>query len=218
MRGLGERAMGRGRDRGQRRRGYDDDEPSSDWVQPSQQAFRSTPRQDSALRGPALDATVKWFNAEKGFGFVELADGSGDAFLHAAVLEAAGHGSVDPGAKLSVQVGVGQKGRQITAVLAVDTSSAALERRPMRSSPRPSSSRERHDVSTATTVEGTVKWFKSDKGFGFVVGDDGGKDVFVHISIVERSGLGTLGEGQRVRMKFVKTAKGREAVSLTLLD
>ena len=210
--------MGRGRDRGQRRRGYDDDEPSSDWVQPSQQGFRSTPRQDAAPSGPALDATVKWFNAEKGFGFVELADGSGDAFLHAAVLEASGHDSVAPGAKLSVQVGVGQKGRQITAVLAVDTSAAAPERRPMRSSSRSSPGRERHDASTATTVEGSVKWFKSDKGFGFIVGDDGGKDVFVHITVVERSGLATLGEGQRVSMKVVTTPKGREAVSLTLLD
>ena len=209
--------MGKGRDRGQRRREYDE-EPSSDWVQPSRQSFLSTPRQDAPPSGPAIEATVKWFNAEKGFGFVELADGSGDAFLHAAVLETAGHDSVDPGAKLSVQVGVGQKGRQITAVLAVDASTAAPERRPMRSSPRPSPGRERHDASTATTVEGTVKWFNSDKGFGFVVGDDGGKDVFLHVSVVERSGLATVGEGQRLSMKVVKTAKGREAVSLTLLD
>ena len=126
--------MGRGRDRGQNRRSYDDDQPSVDWGRPSQQSFRRAPREDAAPTGPALDAIVKWFNAEKGFGFVELADGSGDAFLHAAVLEAAGHDSVDPGAKLSVQVGVGQKGRQITAVLAVDASTAAPERRPMRSS------------------------------------------------------------------------------------
>ena len=88
----------------------------------------------------------------------------------------------------------------------------------MRSSPRSSPGRERHDASTATTVEGTVKWFKSDKGFGFVVGDDGGKDVFVHISVVERSGVATLGEGQRVSMKVVTTPKGREAISITLLD
>jgi cold shock protein len=118
---------------------------------------------------------------------------------------------------MSVQVGVGQKGRQVTAVLTVDASSAAPERRPMRPAPRPSFGRERHDPSTAITVEGTVKWFKSEKGFGFVVGDDGGKDVFLHIKVVERSRLGTLGEGQRVSMKVVQTPKGREAISITLL-
>ena len=123
--------MGRGRDRGQNRRGYDDDQPSSIGSGPLSSRCSGTSGR-LGPSGPALDATVKWFNAEKGFGFVELADGSGDAFLHAAVLEAAGHDSVDPGAKLSVQVGVGQKGRQITAVLAVDTSTAAPERRPMR--------------------------------------------------------------------------------------
>jgi CspA family cold shock protein len=165
-----------------------------------------------------MEATVKWFNAEKGFGFVELADGSSDAFLHAAVLEAAGHASVDPGAKVSVQVGVGNKGPQVTAVLSVDASTAPTERRPIQSSLRPPPRRERHDASMATTVEGTVKWFNSDKGFGFVVGDDGGKDVFLHVSVVERSGLATVGEGQRLSMKVVKTAKGREAVSLTLLN
>ncbi|WFT83577.1 MULTISPECIES: cold-shock protein [unclassified Methylobacterium] len=45
---------------------------------------------------------------------------------------------------------------------------------------------------------GTVKWFNGQKGFGFIQPDDGGKDVFVHISAVERSGLQTLSEGQKV--------------------
>ena len=200
--------MGRGRDRGQRRRGYDDDQPSSigSGLLSNHSGAHLGKMHCQAV--PALDATVKWFNAEKGFGFVELADGSGDAFLHAAVLEAAGHDSVDPGAKLSVQVGVGQKGRQITAVLAVDASTAAPERRPMRSSPRPSSGRERHDASTATTVEGTVKWFKSDKGFGFVVGDDGGKDVFVHIRSLSARDWVRSARDSAVSMKVVKTAEG----------
>ena len=56
-----------------------------------------------------------------------------------------------------------------------------------------------------------------DKGFGFVACEDGEKDVFVHVSIVERAGLRTLHEAQRVAMKVVHTQKGREAVSLTLL-
>jgi len=47
---------------------------------------------------------------------------------------------------------------------------------------------------------GTVKWFNATKGFGFIQPDDGGNDVFVHISAVERAGLGTLREGQKVRL------------------
>jgi len=67
-------------------------------------------------------------------------------------------------------------------------------------------------------VEGTVKWFRADKGFGFVVCEDGDKDVFLHISVVERAGLSGVEEGQRLAMKVVKTQKGREAISLTLID
>jgi CspA family cold shock protein len=167
-----------------------------------------------------VDAVVKWFAPDKGFGFVELADGSGDAFLHVAVLQAAGHDAVDPETKLSVQVGQGQKGRQVTAVLSVEASAGGAPRPSARPSPRPPSGdrRERPDPATAVDIEGTVKWFNPDKGFGFVVGDDGGKDVFLHISIVERAGLRGLDEGQRLAMKVVKTQKGREATAISLLS
>ena len=50
---------------------------------------------------------------------------------------------------------------------------------------------------------GTVKWFNATKGFGFIQPDNGGKDAFVHISAVERAGLGTLGEGQKVEFELV---------------
>ena len=50
---------------------------------------------------------------------------------------------------------------------------------------------------------GTVKWFNATKGFGFIQPDDGGNDVFVHISAVERAGLGTLREGQKIRYEIV---------------
>ena len=101
----------KGRDRSQRRRGFDDTEDSDFLAYDgrSRQPSRTGARESAVPSGPAIDAIVKWFNSEKGFGFVELADGSGDAFLHAAVLEAAGHAMVDPGSKLSVQVGVGQR-------------------------------------------------------------------------------------------------------------
>jgi CspA family cold shock protein len=50
---------------------------------------------------------------------------------------------------------------------------------------------------------GTVKWFNSQKGFGFIQPDDGGKDVFVHISAVERAGLSSLHEGQKLKFDVV---------------
>jgi cold shock protein len=55
--------------------------------------------------------------------------------------------------------------------------------------------------------KGTVKWFNNQKGFGFIQPDDGSKDVFVHISAVERAGLSTLNEGQKVAFDVVANRK-----------
>ncbi len=72
------------------------------------------------------------------------------------------------------------------------------------------------DPSTAVSVAGKVKWFDDAKGFGFVASDDGGKDVFVHISILGPAGVTHLAEGQSVNMRVVETPKGREAVSASI--
>jgi cold shock protein len=56
---------------------------------------------------------------------------------------------------------------------------------------------------------GTVKWFNPTKGFGFIQPDDGSKDVFVHISAVERAGLGTLKEGQKVQFELSRGKDGK---------
>ena len=215
-----------GRDRGSRRRFDDDDAFGAREAsyEPPRQSFRRTPREDAAPSGPPLDATVKWFNDEKGFGFVELGDGSGDAFLHIGVLQSAGHDVVAPETKLRVQVGQGQKGRQVTAVLEVDASGVGAGEQSSRRS-QVASKRERVDPNTASAVEGTVQWFSADKGFGFAVAEDGdkdvfihiSKDVFIHISVVEKAGIRVLAERQRVAMQVVKTQKGREAISLTLM-
>jgi CspA family cold shock protein len=60
-------------------------------------------------------------------------------------------------------------------------------------------------------AQGTVKWFNSQKGFGFIQPDDGGKDVFVHISAVERSGIGNLNEGQKVSYEVLTDRKSGKA-------
>lgn len=68
-------------------------------------------------------------------------------------------------------------------------------------------------------AKGTVKWFNPDKGFGFVQPESGGKDVFVHISAVERAGLGTLADGQKITYDIESGRDGREsAANLQLAD
>jgi cold shock protein len=70
----------------------------------------------------------------------------------------------------------------------------------------------------AEMAVGTVKWFNAQKGFGFIQPTDGGNDVFVHISAVERAGLGSLREGQKVRYDVV-TERGKQAADhLSLAD
>ena len=183
----------------------------------------------AAATGPETGAIVKWFNAEKGFGFVELEGGGGDAFLHVSVLSRAGHQTVQPGAQLRVLVSPGQKGPQIAEVTRVEEgmapvpsggggggpggfgggggSSYGAER------PRPAA-RAPVDMSSAVEMRGTVKWFNAEKGFGFVMPDGGGKDVFVHISALNRGGLSGLEPNQTVRMQVADGRRGPEAVSV----
>lgn len=67
--------------------------------------------------------------------------------------------------------------------------------------------------------QGTVKFFNAEKGYGFIKPDDGGRDIFVHITAVERAGLALLNEGQRVSFEIEadKKGKGPKAVELQLL-
>jgi CspA family cold shock protein len=63
---------------------------------------------------------------------------------------------------------------------------------------------------------GTVKWFNTQKGFGFIQPDDGGKDVFVHISAVQRSGMQTLNEGQKISFEVVQDKRSGKAAAENL--
>jgi CspA family cold shock protein len=65
---------------------------------------------------------------------------------------------------------------------------------------------------------GTVKWFNTTKGYGFITPDDGGKDVFVHITAVEQAGMGSLVEGQRIGFQVIPDRRGMKAVDLVRAD
>ena len=159
---------------------------------------------------------MKWFNPEKGFGFVEIGDGSGDAFLSIKTLQAIGTATVSPGAKLSVFVGQGEKGRQVTKIAAIDDSGTIAPSAPASSASR--LSRVEANLPEGKEVFGKVKWFSAEKGMGFVEAEDGGKDVFVHISVVKKARLADLSEGQRISMRVIELAKGRQAISLETVD
>ena len=153
--------------------------------------------------GATVEAAVKWFNATKGYGFVELA-GGGDAFLHLKALREIGRQTLPSGAKVRVVARTGSRGAEVVRIVEVDTRSV-IERSPRRST---------FDPSAAFELTGKVKWFDDARGFGFIASDDFGRDVFVHSTTLDASAVQGLSEGQAVSMRVVETPKGREAIAI----
>ena len=122
---------------------------------------------------------------------------------------------MQPGDTLEVRVGPGHKGPHVTEVLSVDTSTAAPVTSRRSSVRSPTSGVPSSDTSVEET--GTVKWFNVERGFGFIALNGGGKDVFIHISALERSGLTNLDEGQPVIVDVVESRKGLEAARVRLI-
>ena len=102
-------------------------------------------------------------------------------------------------------------------MLSVDASTGEAPA-PRSDGPRaPRSARPQVDLSNAVEMDGTVKWYNPDKGFGFITPKEGGKDVFVHATALERAGLPPLAENQAVRMTVVQGAKGAEVGGISLI-
>jgi CspA family cold shock protein len=102
----------------------------------------------------------------------------------------------------------------VTEIVSLDASTASQEP-PRRLRPE----RPAYPSADRATVEqpGIVKWYNADKGFGFIAPDQGGKDIFVHASTLERAGVMSLAEGQRVAVDVAQGQKGPEAVGLRLI-
>ena len=144
---------------------------------------------------------VKFFNPQKGFGFIVRDDGGDDVFVHISAVEQAGLTDLADGQPLEFTL-VDRGGR-------VSATDLKIEGEPLpvtdRGPPRP----ERQ--STGERVNGTVKFFNAMKGFGFIQRDDGQPDAFVHISAVERAGMPTLNEGDRVSFEIEVDRRGKYA-------
>jgi CspA family cold shock protein len=162
--------------------------------------------------GKRVDAKVKWFNATKGFGFVTPSDGLQDAFLPMAILRRAGYDDIREGASLVCEIGEGPKGPLVISVLNVDNSTASAG-----AEPRGGGYVQNDRPRSTSTLDGSVKWFEPVKGYGFIAPDSGGKDIFVHVTAIRRSGLNSLDPGTRVRVDVVDGKKGLEADRVTVI-
>ncbi|WP_317974822.1 cold-shock protein [Novosphingobium pituita] len=147
---------------------------------------------------------VKFFNGQKGFGFIQREDGGEDVFVHISAVERAGLEGLAEGQTL--EFNLVDRGGKISAadlqvvgdVIPVAAKPAAPQRQ-----------------LTGEKATGTVKFFNSMKGFGFITRDDGQPDAFVHISAVERSGLRELNEGDKLEFDLEVDRRGKySAVNL----
>lgn len=144
--------------------------------------------------------TVKFFNGQKGFGFISQEGGGEDVFVHISAVERAGLEGLAEGQEL--QFNLVDRGGKVSAqdlqivgdVIEVKQAPAAPSRE-----------------LTGERATGTVKFFNSMKGFGFIVRDDGQPDAFVHISAVERSGLSQLNEGERYDFDLEVDRRGKHS-------
>jgi len=164
--------------------------------------------------GRTVEGTVKWFNTTKGFGFVALSDGQ-EVFLHISALEHAGLAAPREGAAIKCEIGPGKKGPQVTRVLELSGGGAPATAAPSRGGyARPA---DPALLANTVEVEGSVKWFSRERGYGFVTADDGEADIFVKADVLQRAGLSDLEPDQRVSVSVANTPRGREGRAIRLL-
>jgi len=148
---------------------------------------------------------VKFFNAQKGFGFIQRDEGGADVFVHISQVERAGLTALAEGQEVAFNL-VDRGGKISAADLQIKGDVIAVEEKP--TSPQRELTGER--------ASGTVKFFNAMKGFGFITRDDGKEDAFVHISAVERSGLPGINEGDRFEFDLEIDRRGKfSAVNLS---
>lgn len=152
---------------------------------------------------------VKWFDPEKGFGFIVAPDGGADILLHANVLRNFGQSSVADGSGIEVLLQETPRGLQAVQVLHIDP-------------PGPGAAPVLEDLTAAPMEEilaqplepARVKWFDKGKGFGFANVFGRPEDVFVHIEVLRHSGLSDLQAGEAVCLRVIEGRRGRMAVQV----
>jgi len=159
--------------------------------------------------------TVKWFNSQKGFGFITPDSGGEDLFVHQTAINAEGFRTLGENEK--VQYDVVSENSKLKAVNVSAPGGGMVKgdnggvRRGGRATPRKWP--EGTPPSEGKQI-GTVKWFNSDKGFGFVAPLAGGDDLFVHQSSIHAPGFRSLMEGEEVEFRVVEERGKQKATDI----
>ncbi|HEY0311130.1 MAG TPA: cold-shock protein [Allosphingosinicella sp.] len=161
---------------------------------------------------------VKFFNGQKGFGFIVRDDGGEDVFVHISAVEQAGLTGLAEGQPLEFTL-VDRGGRVSATDLKIEGEPMPVTDRAPPREPREGGFGGAGGAGgggpqrqlTGEKAQGTVKFFNAMKGFGFISRDDGQPDAFVHISAVERAGMSSLNEGDRVEFELEVDRRGKTA-------
>jgi CspA family cold shock protein len=154
---------------------------------------------------------VKFFNPQKGFGFIVRDDGGEDVFVHISAVEQAGLTDLADGQPLEFTL-VDRGGRISATDLKIEGEPMEIVRTPRaEGSGGGFGDRGPQRQLTGEKAQGTVKFFNAMKGFGFISRDDGQADAFVHISAVERAGMVSLNEGDRLEFEIEVDRRGKFA-------
>jgi len=152
---------------------------------------------------------VKFFNPQKGFGFIVRDDGGEDVFVHISAVEQAGLTDLADGQPLEFTL-VDRGGRISATNLRIEGEPMPVERTGGGGGGAGGAGGPQRQL-TGEKASGTVKFFNAMKGFGFIQRDDGQPDAFVHISAVERAGMPTLNEGDRLDFELEVDRRGKYA-------
>ena len=158
-----------------------------------------------------IEASVKWYNPEKGYGFLVRDDHLADVMIHFSALDSVKCPYIKEGDRIVCDIAPTKAGLQVLQVIEVKYGTT-----------KPNSlfsffGTTSFDPETLEEIEGVIKWYSPERGYGFITPNDGGKEIFLHSTVLYAARRKFLEPGVRVLVKTSTSERGREARLLTIL-